>query len=218
MFYLEGFYMKYADVDWIYQNLSLDTIPWNIETPPEALVRLVQDGNVRPCRAIDLGCGAGNYAIYLAGLGFDITGVDNSPTVIKKAEESAKKQGVRCRFIIADLLGDLHEITGTFDFAYDWEFLHHLFPEDRTTYIKNVYNILNPKAPYFSVCFSEDDPQFGGTGKYRTTRIGTTLYFSSESEIRDLVSPYFTICELKSIEVKGKSGSHIAICLLAERR
>ena len=210
--------MKYADVDRIYRTLPLDNIPWNSETPPDALVQLVQNGNVRPCRTIDLGCGAGNYAIYLAGLGFDVTGVDSSPTAIRIAGEHAQERGARCRFIVADLLGDLHEVSGTFDFAYDWEFLHHIFPEDRETYIRNVHKITNPGATYFSVCFSENDPQFGGSGKYRKTRIGTTLYFSSESELRELVSPYFTIRELKTIEVRGKFGSHCAVCLLAERR
>ena len=210
--------MKYADVDRIYQTIPLDNIPWNSETPPDALVRIVQDGKVRPCKTIDLGCGAGNYAIYLAGLGFELTGVDSSPTAIKIAEEHVKKKGVRCRFIVADLLGDLHEVTDTFDFAYDWEFLHHIFPEDRGTYIKNVHKILNPGATYFSVCFSMKDPQFGGSGKFRKTRIGTTLYFSSESELRELVSPYFRIRELKTIDVRAKFGPHVAISVLAERR
>lgn len=209
--------MKYVDVDRIYQNLPLDKIPWNRETPPDALIELVQDGKVRPCRAIDLGCGAGNYALYLAGLGFEVTGVDSSPTAIKIAKEHAEKQGARCRFIVADLLGNLHEVTDMFDFAYDWEFLHHIFPEDRETYIKNVHKITKPEATYFSVCFSEKDPQFGGSGKYRKTPIGTMLYFSSESELMELVSPYFKILELKTIEVSGKYGPHWAVSLLCKR-
>jgi len=210
--------MKYADVDRIYQTVPLDTIPWNSETPPDALVRIVQDGKVRPCKTIDLGCGTGTSAIYLAGLGFDVTGVDSSPTAIKIAGEQAKKQRGRCRFIVADLLGDLHEVTDTFDFAYDWEFLHHIFPEDREVYIRNVYRVLRPGAPYFSVCFSEKDPQFGGDGKFRKTRIGTTLYFSSESELQELIFPYFRIRELKTIDVRGKFGPHIAVSVLAQRR
>lgn len=210
--------MKYADVDRIYQTLSLENIPWNSESPPEELVDLVNDGTVRPCKAVDLGCGAGNYAIYLAGLGFTVTGIDSSPTAIRIAGEHAKKQGARCRFVVADLLGDLYEVTDTFDFAYDWEFLHHIFPEDREVYIRNVHKITRPGAMYFSVCFAESDPQFGGTGKYRSTRIGTTLYFSSESEIRDLVSPYFTIRELKTVDITSKFGPHRAVYLLASRR
>ena len=57
-----------------------------------------------------------------------------------------ENKGARCRFVVADLLGDLHEVTDTFDFAYDWELLHHIFPEDRETYIRNVYKITNPGA------------------------------------------------------------------------
>ena len=209
--------MKYADIDRIYRTLQPEQIPWYSETPPDALVKLVQDGIVRPCRAVDLGCGAGNYVIYLTGLGFDVTGVDSSPAAIRIAQAHAKKQGARCRFVVADLLGDLHEVTSTFDFAYDWELLHHIFPEDRETYIKNVYKITNPGALYFSVCFDESDPHFGGAGKYRTTQIGTTLYFSSESEIRNLTSPYFDIRELKTIDVTSKFGPHRVIYLLASR-
>lgn len=209
--------MKYADIDRIYQQVPLDRIPWNIETPPDALVELVRSGKIRPCRTIDLGCGAGNYAIYFAGIGFEVTGVDSSPTAIRIARENAIKRGVRCTFIRADLLGDMHEVEEKFDFAYDWELLHHIFPEDRGTYVKNVYTLLNPGATYVSVCFSEKDPQFGGRGKIRNTQLGTTLYFSSESELRDLFSPYFTIRDLKTIEISGKYGPHSAVYVLSER-
>ena len=173
--------MKYPDMDGIYRNLQPENIPWNIESPPEVLVRLVESGSIRPGKTLDLGCGAGNYAIYLAGRGFDVTGVDISPTAIRIATENARKKGVRCRFIVADLLGDMHEVPETFDFAYDWELLHHIYPEDRERYIRNVHSVLKPGGLYLSVSFSEEDPQFGGRGKYRSTRIGTTLYFSSEA-------------------------------------
>jgi len=188
-----------------------------VRPPPDTLVDLIQSGKVRPCRTIDLGCGAGNYAISLGGHGFEVTGVDSSPTAISIAQKNALKLGVRCRFIVADLTGDLHGVNGRFDFAFEWEFLHHIFPEDREKYLNNVYNLLNPKASYLSVCFSEGDPQFGGTGKFRSTPIGTTLYFSSESELRDLFSAHFIIRKLKTIEVAGKHGSHQAICVLSER-
>ena len=210
--------MKYADVDRIYRTLSPDQIPWNSETPPDELIRLVREGTVRPCRAVDLGCGAGNYVIWLALQGFEVTGIDSSPMAIRMAQEHAEKAGARCRFVVANLLGDLHEVAETFDFAYDWEFLHHIFPEDREAYIRNVHRLTRPGALYFSVCFAESDPQFGGSGKYRSTRIGTTLYFSSEDEIRNLVSPYFAIRELMTVDLVSKFGPHRAVYLLGERR
>jgi SAM-dependent methyltransferase len=204
-------------MDRIYRNIPLEEIPWNIESPPDALVELVESGKVKPCKTIDLGCGAGNYAIYLAGIGFDVTGIDISPSAIKIAKQNAEKKRVKCNFLVGDVLGDL-EVKETFYFAYDWELLHHIFPEKRKKYVENVHRILNPRGQYLSVCFNENDPQFGGSGKYRETRLGTILYFSSEDELRGLFEPCFKIKELKTIEIGGKFAPHLANYAFMEKR
>jgi SAM-dependent methyltransferase len=210
--------MKQVDIDKIYRNMFLEEIPWNVGEPPKALVELVESGKVKPCKTIDLGCGAGNYAIYLANAGFDVAGIDISQTAIKIAKENAKKKGVKCDFLVADVLGDLTEVKETFDFAYDWELLHHIYPQKRKKYVENVHRILNPRGKYLSVCFSEKDPQFGGSGKYRKTPLDTILYFSSEDELRDLFDPYFNIKELKTIELMGKSAPHLANYVFMEKK
>jgi 2-polyprenyl-3-methyl-5-hydroxy-6-metoxy-1,4-benzoquinol methylase len=105
----------------IYRKTPLNEIPWNIETPPEVLIRLVESGKVKSCKTIDLGCGTGNYSIYLASLGFEVTGIDISPTAIEIAQENAKKKGIKCHFYIANVLDNFNEIKDTFDFANDWE-------------------------------------------------------------------------------------------------
>jgi len=147
----------------------------------------------------------------------DVTGIDISPTAIKIAKENAKKKGVTCDFLVADVLGNLDEVKETFDFAYDWELLHHIFPDQRRKYVENVYRILNPRGKYLSVCFSEKDPEFGGSGKYRETSLGTILYFSSEDELTDLFKPYFNIKELKTIGIKGKPAPHLANYVFMEK-
>src|SRR4030042_2956987 len=190
---------------------SLDDIPWNQPEPPVALLELIESGRISPCKAIDLGCGTGNYTIYLSEKGFDMTGVDISPKAIEIAKENSRKKKVLCNFIVADLLGDLGQIGETFDFAYEWELLHHIFPIQRKRYVENISRLLNIKAKYLSVCFSEKDCQFGGMGKYRKTRLGTYLYFSSEGEIRKLFSSYFKILDLKTIEISGKFSPHFVI-------
>jgi len=210
--------MHQVDMDDIYRKLSPEQIPWNVEEPPDELVALLDTGIVRPCRAVEFGCGLGNYTRYLAGRGFDVTGVDISPTAVAYAREQAGKKGVACRFIAADVLGDLKDVDGTFGFAFDWELLHHLFPEQRKKYVENVLRKLAPGGSYLSLCFSEQDPQFGGTGKYRTTRLGTVLYFSSEEELRELFEPYFRVEELKTVQVKGKPGDHSAVYAFMQKR
>lgn len=198
-------------MDSLYQELSLEEIPWNLESPPDALVELVDSGRILPCAVADLGCGAGNYAVWLAGRGFEVTGLDISPKAIELAQQLAIKKDVPCRFLVADLLGNLPELEGSFDFAYDWEVLHHVFPENRVRYIDNVHRLLRQGGRYLSVCFKEDDPSFGQKGKYRTTPLGTTLYFSSEEELRDLFEPLFAVEELCTVEIAGKQSPHLAV-------
>ena len=176
-----------------YKDLPPNEIPWNIETPPETLKSIVTEGKVKPCKAVDLGCGTGNYSIYLASQGFDVTGIDISFTAIELARNSAIQKGIKCGFTVADVLGELDEAIGKFAFTFDWELLHHIFPSDREKYINNVYRLLNPGGLYLSVCFSEDSTQFGGEGKYRTTPLNTTLYFSSENEMSSLFKSLFII-------------------------
>jgi cyclopropane fatty-acyl-phospholipid synthase-like methyltransferase len=134
------------------------------------------------------------------------------------AKENEKKRGIKSCFIACDLLGDLNEIKETFDFAYDWEVLHHIFPVDRKKYIENVFRLLNHGAKYLSICFSEKDSQFGGSGKFRETKLGTVLYFSSEDELKGLFEPYFNIIELKTIEIIGKFAPHIANYVFMEKK
>jgi len=210
--------MKQSETDEIYSNIPLKEIPWNIENPPDALIHLIQSGKVKPCTVIDLGCGAGNYAVYLAGKGFTVTGVDISETAIKFAEKNAKDKNVSCNFLRADVLCDLEkEVNKTFDFAYDWELLHHIYPENRNKYVENVQCLINQGGRYLSVCFNEKDAQFGGSGKYRKTKLGTILYFSSEDELRKLFSLYFKIIEIKTFEIQGKTVPHMVTYALMEK-
>lgn len=205
-------------MDEVYKNMSLEEVPWNMETPPEPLVGLVNSGKVQPCKAIDLGCGVGNYAVYLAERGFEVTGVDFSQTAIKIARESASRKGVKCNFFVADVVDELDSVNQTWDFVYGWGLLHHILPEQRQKYVENVRRILNPSGRYLSVCFSQEDTGFGGSGKFRESSLGTVLYFSSEDELRELFKPYFKILDLRTIEISGKFEPHVFNYVFMERK
>lgn len=92
--------MNQIDMDEIYRKMSPEEIPWNVEEPPDALVKILDNGSVQPCRTVEFGCGLGNYTRYLSSRGFDVTGVDISPTAIGIAKENARKKGVTCTFIV----------------------------------------------------------------------------------------------------------------------
>lgn len=206
-------------MDRIYRDRALDEIPWNIEGPPDTLRGLLESGWVSPCDAIDLGCGAGNHATWLASRGFRMTGLELSPAAIEIARRLAEEKGVQCRFVAADMTGIVEELDDAFDFAYDWGVLHHVFPEHRGRYVMNVHRMLRAGGRYLSLCFSEEEPaSFGGDGKYRTTPLGTTLYFSSETELRELFEPLFHVERMRTVEVPGKMAPHMAVETLMSKR
>ena len=156
--------------------------------------------------------------IYFASNGFKATGVDISARAIEMAIKSATDKNIKCDFFTANVLGEMSEVKSTFDFAYDWELMHHIFPEDRKKYIKNVYKLLNSNGSYLSVCFSEESSQFGGVGKYRITPLNTELYFSSESEMVELFETLFEIEELKTITIEGKYVPNKVIYALVKKK
>jgi SAM-dependent methyltransferase len=57
-----------------------------------------------PGRALDLACGEGQNAIWLASLDWEVTGVDYSEVAISKARARAERDGVRADFLCADLV------------------------------------------------------------------------------------------------------------------
>ncbi|MCZ7556160.1 MAG: class I SAM-dependent methyltransferase [Bacteroidia bacterium] len=208
--------MPGIDLDEIYRTLAPEDIPWNRPALPEPLVELLDGGVVSPCRAVEFGCGLGNHAIAMARRGFEVTGVDLSPTAVGMAREHAAAAGVRVRFLAADVTAELDELHGDFAFGWDWEMLHHLFPEQRLRYVTNLARLLAPGALHLSVCFSEHDPMFG-SGKQRSTPIGTVLYFSSEKEIRELFETAFDIVTLGEIAIHGTHGDHRAVRALLRK-
>ncbi len=55
-----------------------------------------------PGRALDIGCGTGENALFLARHGWDVTGIDWCDQAVFLAERAAWKEGVQIRFEIAD--------------------------------------------------------------------------------------------------------------------
>lgn len=120
--------------------------PWDIGAREE-LVSLVEGGHIRPCRAVDLGCGTGANAIYLAQHGFDVTGVDYAEDAIEKAQARARAAGVQVNFIVDDLT-NLRHVSGTFGFLLDYGVLDDLRPHQREPYLRNMLPLTHAGSQY----------------------------------------------------------------------
>jgi len=60
-------------------------------------------GDRPPGSALDLACGTGRNALYLAEKGYAVSAIDSSPRAIELAEQAARKEGLKINWIVADL-------------------------------------------------------------------------------------------------------------------
>jgi len=142
------------------------TPPWDIGQPQKEFVELVRSGEITGS-VLDIGCGTGEHALFFAGEGHEVWGVDATPLAIQKAKEKAKKRGLPVHFLVLDAL-DLSRLNRKFDTATDSGLFHTLSDEDRPVFVDNLAAVLSPAGKYFMLCFSDQEPP--GYGPRRITK------------------------------------------------
>ena len=122
---------------WFYELIyNRFRAPWDLG-PRKELVEVVESGRIKPCKAIDLGCGTASNAIFLAQHGFEVTGTDYSPAAIALCQQRGAAAGVTVNWIEDDLT-ELRHVRGPFDFLVDWGVYDDLTQPDRVAYLRNL--------------------------------------------------------------------------------
>ncbi len=185
---------KTVELEWIqfYEETPLEDLPWEVGEPSPELVELVEKGEVKPCRALDICCGIGTQSIYLASQGFQVTGIDISPQAIEYAREKARAAEVKADFLVGDST-DLKFPSSSFDFVFDRGCFHHIPQENRSDYIQGVHRVLTPHGRLQLLCFSEKN---GPAWNHFTTE-----------EIKKYFEDRFKILGLKPTIFRQKDGT-----------
>jgi len=162
-------------------------IPWDHKIPDSNLTDLVNEGAIKPGNTLDIGCGNGDNAIWLAKKGFQVTGCDIAQTAIVEAGKRASSAGISCSFHELDFLKK--DIPGTpFEFVFD-RGCYHTFrePEDRVLFVEKVSEILIPGGFWLTVIGSNNAPQRG---------IGPPQLPASDLVVK--CEPFFEIISLRA--------------------
>ena len=109
-------------------------LPLHRDTPSKTLMSVVGACKGRG-RALDVGCGAGVFSIWLAEKGMDVTGIDLFPEAIKMAR-SLVKENTKVEFVNADLFRYAPEQP--FDLIFDSGCLHSLVGGDEASYKRMI--------------------------------------------------------------------------------
>lgn len=171
------------------ENYRQGTMPWDTADPDPTLVGFVQTNEIEPGRALDIGCGTGTHALWLAERGFDVVGIDISTEAIAlaRAKGAAARVAGAIRFEVLDFL-EARPDGGPFDLVLD-RGVFHLFDaaDERAAFAAQVAACLAESGHWLSLIGStEGAPRDQGPPR------------RSARDIADAIEPALAIVELRA--------------------
>jgi cyclopropane fatty-acyl-phospholipid synthase-like methyltransferase len=164
-----------------FESMYAGKPPWEIGRPQRAFVEAAEQvsGSV-----LDAGCGTGENALYFAGRGHPVLGIDYLEGPVGMAKSKAQERGLDAEFVPMDALA-LGSLDRQFDGVIDSGLFHVFGDEDRARYVAGLAHVTRPGGRLFLLCFSEEEP--GSQGPRRVSR----------QEIRDSFADGWTIEEIR---------------------
>ncbi|SDL36939.1 class I SAM-dependent methyltransferase [Nonomuraea jiangxiensis] len=122
--------------------------PWDTGVTPPELVALVEGhAALPPGRALELGCGTGTNAVYLARHGWDVVGVDLIDRAIEQARAKAAAEGTPVRLLHGDVTRlDELDAPGPYDLFFDLSCYCGIPPHRRDAYAAGLTHRAAPGA------------------------------------------------------------------------
>jgi SAM-dependent methyltransferase len=195
-----------SERDWD-AHYAEDNLPWDSDEPDPALVATAEAGGIPTAgHALEIGCGTGTNAVWLAARGLDVLGVDVSPRAVERARARAGATA-GANFAVLDFLVD-DPPGGPFDLVFD-RGCFHVFdePEARARFAARVAGLLVIGGRWLSLIGSTEGPS-RDTGPPRR----------SAADIVGAVEPALEIVELRSIRFDVDLETPPAAWLCLSRR
>lgn len=141
----------YTVGDLIYDADIYDGMNTHLSDLPFYLRWLPQN---KEARILELCCGTGRLTLPIAKAGYDITGVDYTPSMLEKAKVKAAEQGLQVTFIEADIR--TLDLPGKYDLIFiPFNSIHHLYKnEDLFKAFQVVKNHLKREGLLLLDCFN----------------------------------------------------------------
>jgi cyclopropane fatty-acyl-phospholipid synthase-like methyltransferase len=147
-----------------FESMYAGQAPWDIGKPQKSFIDVAEQitGSV-----LDAGCGTGDTALFLAGRGCKVTGIDFLEVPIQRAKRKAEERGLQATFLVKDAL-TLKDWSDRFDSVIDSGLIHVFSDEDRRRYVEGLAAVLKPSGRVFLMCFSDEEP--GTQGPRRVSK------------------------------------------------
>lgn len=169
-----------------YFNLSykFGFAEWDVNRAQPDLIGLVKQGKLNGQTILDIGCGSGDNAIYLATQGFSVTGIDYAAKGIQLAKMRAEKVRQKINFYVADAFS-LNQFDKQFDIVIDYGLYHNIPLEKIDLYLTNVKRVLKPNGQFIIQSFGESSPK-SKFGPRQVTELELRQIFKAPWKIQEI--------------------------------
>ena len=157
---------------------------WDTDEPRAELEEII--AGRPPGRALDLGCGTGSNAVYLAKQGWEAVGIDFVPSAIARAKERALAIRARANFVTGDVT-DLRQagVVGTFDLVIDIGCYHTIPARLRAAYEAQVAGVARSGAEFYLAGISHPPASWRLLGARGVDTTELTGRFSADFDLAD---------------------------------
>lgn len=174
-------------------------VPFFRPDPDESLVAWHRKGLLEvPAggRALDIGCGPGRNAVWLAEQGYDVDALDLSAAALHWGRERAAEAGVEVNFVRTNAF-EWSVPTGGYDLVYDSGCFHHIPPHRRISYRSLLERALAPGGAFGLACFASGamGSQTRDEDLYREGNLAGGLAYTDD-DLRDMFG-WLTEVELR---------------------
>lgn len=162
-----------TDRDWEQRYQDGDT-PWDSGLASAELRRVLTERRIPPCRALELGCGTGTNAVFLAEQGFDVTAVDCAGRALDRARSRAAAAGVEVEWIEADVQHFGAELE-PFPFVFDRGCYHCCRRVDLPGWLETLQNVTRPGSLYLTLAGNANEQTEHGPPRVTEAEIRADL-------------------------------------------
>ena len=193
--------------DWNERYVTGD-LPWDTGKQDFNLSEIVTKRDIKPCKALEVGCGTGSNAIWLSRHSFSVTAVDIAETAIRRAIEKASEAGVKCEFHTNNFMKQ--KIAGApFGFIFDRGCFHSFeLAAERSKYAKIAHSYLKKDGLWLTLVGNADEPHRDPGPPQRTA-----------GDIIKAVEPYFQVLLLYAshFDSNMQRSPKAWVCLMRKR-
>ncbi|MCR4317486.1 MAG: class I SAM-dependent methyltransferase [Planctomycetes bacterium] len=185
-------------------------LPWDSGAASSLLILTIEKLRLRGLRVLEIGCGTGTNAIWLAKNGFEVVACDLSRKAIEMAKEKAQRERAEgISFLACNILDTAPCEDDGVDFVFDRGCFHSIPDVEKHVFVERVANALHEKGLWLTLTGSKDEVR-------EEAEMGPPQM--SATELVGYIEPKFQIHELHTTNFTSRMGGHLAWHCLSRKR